>query len=88
MPIAIQTPSKPAAVDAAELKQAVDAINHLLKPVNSNIEFSIDQDSGRTLVKIIDTETDTVIRQTPSVEVLAIAKELGKLQGLLLRDKA
>jgi flagellar protein FlaG len=88
VPVAMQTPAKPAAVDAAELKQAVDAINHLLKPVNSNIEFSIDQDSGRTLVKVIDTETDTVIRQTPSVEVLAIAKELGKLQGLLLRDKA
>ncbi|MHB1176152.1 MAG: flagellar protein FlaG [Sulfuriferula sp.] len=85
---AIQAPSKPATVDAAELKHALDAINKFLKPVAGNIEFSIDQDSGRTLVKIVDTETNTVIRQTPSREVLAIARELDKLQGLLIREKA
>ncbi|WP_147070331.1 flagellar protein FlaG [Sulfuriferula plumbiphila] len=83
-----QEPSKPAPVDAAELKHALDAINKFLKPITSNIEFSIDPDSGRTLVKIVDTETNTVIRQTPSKEVLAIAKELDKLQGLLIREKA
>lgn len=87
-PVAIQVPSKQDVVDPAELKRAVDAINQLLKPVNSNIEFSIDQDSGRTLVKVVDTETNTVIRQTPSREVLAFAKELDKLQGLLIREKA
>lgn len=86
--VAIQTPSKPVAVDAAELKHALDAINRFLKPIASNIEFSVDQDSGRTLVKVVDTETNTVIRQTPSKEVLAIARELDKLQGLLIREKA
>jgi flagellar protein FlaG len=86
--VAIQSPTKADAVDAADLKRSVDAINKFLKPVASNIEFSIDQDSGRTLVKIVDTETNTVIRQTPSREVLAIAKELDKLQGLLIREKA
>lgn len=84
----VQMPAKLPVVDAAELKHALDAINKYLKPVASNIEFSIDQDSGRTLVKIVDTETNTVIRQTPSKEVLAIARELDKLQGLLIREKA
>lgn len=87
-PVAIHAASRPTAVDAAELKHALDAINKFLKPVVGNIEFSIDQDSGRTVVKIVDTETHTVIRQTPSREVLAIAKELDKLQGLLIREKA
>ena len=81
----IQSPTK---VDAVDLKRSVDAINKFIKPVASNIEFSIDQDSGRTLIKIVDTETNTVIRQTPSKEVLAIARELDKLQGLLIREKA
>jgi len=84
----MQAPHKPTAVDATELQRAVDAINKLLKPIASNIEFSIDQGSGRTLVKVVDTETNTVIRQTPSKEVLAIARELDKLQGLLIREKA
>ena len=84
----MQTPPKSVTVDAVELQRAVDAINKLLKPVASNIEFSIDQGSGRTLVKVVDTDTNTVIRQTPSKEVLAIARELDKLQGLLIREKA
>jgi flagellar protein FlaG len=86
--VAAQQPPKPAPVDEVELKHALDAINKRLQPIASNIEFSIDQDSGRTLVKIVDTATNTVLRQTPSKEVLAIAKELDKLQGLLIREKA
>ena len=87
-PVAIPSPTHADVADAADLKRSVDALNKFLKPVASNIEFSIDQDSGRTLVKVVDTDTNTVIRQTPSKEVLAIAKELDKLQGLLIREKA
>jgi flagellar protein FlaG len=72
---------------AANLKQAIDAINRFLQPVSGDIEFSVDEDSGRTLVKIVDTKTNTVLRQYPSEQVLAIAKELDKLQGLLVKDK-
>lgn len=83
----IQAPVKPAA-DAADLKLAVDALNKLVKPIARNIEFSIDESSGRTLVQVVDTETNTIIRQTPSKEVLAIAKEIDRIQGLLIREKA
>ena len=56
--------------------------------MNSNIEFSIDKDSGRTIVQVIDTDTKDVLRQFPSKEALAISHELDKFQGLLVRDKA
>ena len=72
----------------AEIAQSVEAINKFLKPVANNIQFSIDQDSGTTLVKIVDTETQAILRQIPSVDALSMAKELGKLQGLLVREKA
>ena len=71
-----------------KLDQAVEAINRFLKPVASSIEFSVDQDSGRTIVQVIDTDTQDVLRQFPSKEALAISRELDKLQGLLIRDKA
>ena len=75
------------AIDA-KLETAVASINKFLKPVASSIEFSIDEQSGRTLVKVIDTDTNDVLRQYPSKEALAISQELDKLQGLLIRDKA
>lgn len=87
VPAPIQAPVKPAA-NAADLKIAVDALNKLLKPVARNIEFSIDESSGKTLIQVVDTDTNTVIRQTPSKEVLAIAREIDRIQGLLIRAKA
>lgn len=86
--VAAQQQVKPTETEQSNLKQAVEAINKFLKPVNSGIEFSIDEDSGRTLVKVIDIESKEVLRQFPSKEALAIAKELDKLQGLLIKDKA
>lgn len=83
-----QVTASNAAVKGDALDRAVDKINKFLKPLNSSIEFSIDQDSGRTLVKVIDTDTKDVLRQFPSKEALAISSELDKLQGLLVREKA
>jgi len=50
--------------------------------------FPFDDDTGRTVVKVVDASTDEVIRQIPSEEVLAIAKALDKLQGVLIKQEA
>lgn len=84
---AVQATPAQAAVNQAELTRSIEAINRFLQPVNGDIVFSQDDETGRTLVKIIDTKTQTVLRQIPSKEVVAISKELDKLQGLLVRDK-
>ncbi|MET3138809.1 flagellar protein FlaG [Undibacterium sp. GrIS 1.2] len=76
-----------APVSSAELKKSVDAINNFINSDNS-VNFSIDNDSGKVVIKIVDSQTNTVLRQIPSVEVLAVAKDLAKLQGLLINDKA
>lgn len=63
------------------LQAAVDAANKFLQPVARNLQFSIDDDSGKTIVKVIDTETDKVVRQIPSEEMLAISRALGRFKG-------
>lgn len=72
----------------AELQDAVATSNNFLKTVTNAVEFSIDEDSGNTVVKVVDTSTKEVIRQFPSEEMLAIAKALDKIQGLLIKQKA
>jgi flagellar protein FlaG len=78
----------PSAADNARLDQAVASINRFIKPVNSRVEFSVDEDSGRTVVQVIDTDTKDLLRQFPSKEALAISQELDRYQGILLKDKA
>lgn len=55
---------------------------------SSSLQFSLDQDSGRTVVKMIDTETAEVLRQIPSEEMLAISKSIDRMQGLLINREA
>jgi flagellar protein FlaG len=60
----------------------------VIKQTANSLQFSIDEDIGVTVVKVIDTESKKVIRQIPSEEVIDIAKALDKLQGLLVKQQA
>lgn len=77
---AARVPSK------TELKNSVDAINRFLEN-NSEVHFSIDEDSGLSVVKVIDTETNKVLRQFPSEQSLEIGKNLST-KGLLINSEA
>ena len=69
--------------DAPAPKEARAAQN-IAQPVASTLEFSIDPDSGRAVVKIFDSATRELVRQMLMEEMLALAKSLDQLKGLLL----
>lgn len=72
-----------------QLSQAVKNINKALEDQSRGLEFSIDSEIDRTIIKVVDQNTKQVIRQIPSEEVLEIAKALDvALQGLLIKQKA
>lgn len=78
----------PVAFNTAEISAALDDVRNAIQPVASELSFSLDEDSGRMLLRIIDRETDEVIRQIPSEELVRIAKALDKFQGLFLDKEA
>lgn len=80
------SPGNPGGLE--ELRAAVEKIQEFVSSTASDIKFSIDEDSGRTVVKVVDRETQEIIRQIPSQEMLDLAQALDKLQGLLIRQKA
>lgn len=69
------------------LQSSIDALNEFIKPQNTSLEFSIDDESGTVVVKVTDKETKEVIKQFPSEEALELAKALDKLKGLLVQQK-
>lgn len=72
----------------AALDESLRNINKSMQVLSQELEFSIDPDTDRTVVKVVDQRTKEVIRQMPSVEALEIAKALDRLQGLLIRHQA
>jgi flagellar protein FlaG len=77
-------------ISQSELQESVKRVTESLKSVTSNnLEFSIDDTTGQTVVKVVDSSTKELIRQIPSEEMLAIAQALdGEIKGLLVSNKA
>ncbi|WP_324780800.1 flagellar protein FlaG [Thiobacillus sedimenti] len=81
--------SAPRPPSAEEVKAAVATINRALQASNRSLEFTVDDDTHRTVVKMVDTSTGEVLRQFPSEETLAISRGIEQFQqGLLLKHKA
>lgn len=78
----------PKAIPSVEqVTQAIKSINKAMESLSQSLEFSIDSDTHRTIVKVVDKQTNDVIRQIPTKETLEIAKALDQVSGLLIRQK-
>ncbi|NUT75378.1 flagellar protein FlaG [Pseudomonas sp. C1C7] len=70
-----------------ELEKAVTDIQEFVQAAQRNLDFSIDDSTGRVVVKVIATETGDVIRQIPSEAALKLAQSLSDASSLLFDDK-
>ena len=71
-----------------EIRQAVDELQRKARSFSPDLRFSVDHDTGRTVVRVTDANTQEVIRQIPAEEVLRLAKEIDRMQGLLFNKEA
>lgn len=73
--------------DPAQLKELVSNLNEMVQSVHRELKFSVDEDTGRTVIRVINSDTEEVIRQIPPDEILAIARNFTGSEGLLLNTK-
>jgi flagellar protein FlaG len=77
-----------AASNRQHLEHAVEKVSKVVNLYNSELKFTVDPDTNSNVVKVIDKQTDQVIRQIPSEEMLKIAQNLDKIVGLFVENKA
>jgi flagellar protein FlaG len=76
-------------VDKVELEDAVQKLNDFTNNnTQRNLSFSLDEDSQEMVVTVRDAHTQEVIKQMPTEEALAVAKQIESMLGLILNDKA
>jgi flagellar protein FlaG len=83
--------AKPATPSPEQLKKAADNISQAAEKSDQNLqfEFSMDTDTNKSVVKVVDKQTGELIRQIPSEETIEIARSIDKFQrSLLLSQKA
>ena len=90
---AVQQSDKQAEERRKELSNAIRKVSGYVQNITRELNFTVDEELGRTVVTVIDENTGDVIRQIPSEDMLELAKNLAEIKerttrGLLFRGDA
>jgi flagellar protein FlaG len=73
-------------VATIEIEEVVTEINEYVQSIQRDLHFSVDEDSGLTIIRVRDKETGELIRQIPEDIFLNLAQKLKDNQTLHLFD--
>jgi len=59
-------------------------LQEFMGEMNRSLQFQVDEDSGRDVIKVLDKDTGDIIKQYPSEEVLNLVSKLSETAGLLI----
>lgn len=88
-PAATQPAEEPPEAEKAsmeELSEAINKLNERVQAVQQDLYFSLDEDSGYTVVKLMARESNEVIRQFPNDVILRLAQTLDTDPLNLIQD--
>ena len=85
-------PAEAEKVSQEALESAVVDLNNHMQQVQRDLLFSVDESSGRTVVQVVNSMTEEVVRQMPTEEALRISQSIkeqtGDLTGLIFKASA
>ena len=72
-----------------QLQAAVSKLNDYVQNLRRTLSFSIEESTGRTVIKVYDAETDELIRQIPPEETIKLAEQISEqTKSLLIQERA
>ena len=77
--------------DESALAGVVQSMNDYMQSVQRDLRFTVDEDTGRTIIKVLDRENDQLIRQIPPEHLLKMAGQLltlGELGSVGVTERA
>lgn len=72
---------------AEQLEKVAQQLQDFVGEMNRGLEFSVDQDSGRDVIKVIDKNSGDLVKQFPSEEVLTLVAKLSDMVGSFIDAK-
>jgi flagellar protein FlaG len=80
---------QPLAIDSKALALNVENLTQI---VRRDLEFSIDEDTGTQVLRVVDAETGELVRQIPPEQILQVISRIEEMRdemlpGVLLDDK-
>lgn len=67
-----------------KLDKAAQKLQEFADKTNTSLEFLVDQESGRNVIKVIDKTSGDIVKQYPTEEVLSIVAKLSEAPGAFI----
>jgi len=82
-------PENPSSSDVSnyQVDQIVEDLNVKVQDIRRELHFSVNAESGQTIISVVDSETQKVIRQIPPEEVVALAEHFEQHSGIFMSAK-
>lgn len=74
-------------VSPDKVKKAVDEINQKIRPTHTSCQFSYHEKTNRITIKVIDDDTEEVIREIPPEKALDMLAKTLELEGILVDER-
>ena len=79
--------TKTRAISEKELLDAVDETNRIIFGDTEKFEFRVHERTGRFMVKLVDNETDEIIREIPPEKILDLIANIWEMVGILVDER-
>jgi flagellar protein FlaG len=70
-----------------EVKEVVELFQEMSEIIQTKLSFSVDEENNEIIVRIFDKESEELIRQFPSEEMLSLQDKMSDLAGFLFDEK-
>ena len=70
-----------------QIKEAISRANNKMKSHRTRCEFSYHEETNRVSIKVLDKDTEEVIREIPPEETLEMIEKMWELAGLLVDER-
>ena len=73
-------------ITAREVEEVLEAFQDLSETIQTKLSFTVDDSNNEIVVKVFDKESNELIRQFPSEEMLALQDKMTDLAGFLFSE--
>ncbi len=70
------------------MNEIIRELSQVSAALNRRLSFSVNEKLGEMVVKVIDTQTDKIIREIPPVELQNVHERIKEVLGILFDERA
>ncbi len=74
-------------ISIQDMSEMISRVNEVVRSIGTKIGFSYDTINDKKVILVKDKETDEVIREIPSKEMLNLVKQLERVSGIIYNNK-